>query len=439
MRSPQTFARYRVVLRRPLNMRTPHAQPRPAPHEPRVALRRRSCFPGSMSLFRLYADGLVTLGDNGRRSPPCQGYGVRLGRISGTIVRASRHQCFGVMPRLAAVLVRPRFVTWRTSKRPPLVRLLSLISCQFSKSHHQLPHEILHGSTTPDTDPTPLPRTSPVSLTAPHAPAFSPAVPCNQLTRMLRLWLCRDPANPLFFLCDSLTPPATSPPSEVCLTTLDNTSFPLSTEHDPLALSSLPSFSQWKSWALPRMSLPSSTYRRRSPWPSHDTPKTSGEPGSDIDRLKKEADGLEKASNRVNQLLHGPNRATLEGAEDIHSLLDDSRSLLNELLEKLNPGSRHKAMSRIGLRSLKWPLESKDAEKIAQSLSDKRLAIFSYLQTCVPSPFRLSMPTNEIPVQRPHPRRRSKTRPRQAASRRWRRIRLPRRGTRRSVPSRDPP
>ncbi|KEZ42692.1 Uncharacterized protein SAPIO_CDS5949 [Scedosporium apiospermum] len=103
----------------------------------------------------------------------------------------------------------------------------------------------------------------------------------------------------------------------------------------------------------------------------------------DIERLKRGADGLDKASRRVQRLLDGPNRATLEGAQEMRDLLNDSRLQLDQLVKELDPGKGRKAMSRFGFRSLEWPLKSKDVEKIAQDLGNRRQAIFSYLQAAL--------------------------------------------------------
>jgi len=49
---------------------------------------------------------------------------------------------------------------------------------------------------------------------------------------------------------------------------------------------------------------------------------------------------------------------------------------LKKLLEKLQPKTRHKTMSRIGLRALKWPL-SKSSVNEEMRLMEDYLAIFN--------------------------------------------------------------
>jgi hypothetical protein len=87
--------------------------------------------------------------------------------------------------------------------------------------------------------------------------------------------------------------------------------------------------------------------------------KDVGSAQDDIERLEREANGLDKASRRVQRLLDHPNRATLEGPQEMRDLLNDSQLQLDQLMKKLNPRKGRKAMSRFGFRSLKWPLKSK--------------------------------------------------------------------------------
>ncbi|KAH6986690.1 hypothetical protein EDB80DRAFT_655684 [Ilyonectria destructans] len=100
----------------------------------------------------------------------------------------------------------------------------------------------------------------------------------------------------------------------------------------------------------------------------------------DIDRLQREATNLKKASESVQLLLKGPNGAKLEASQELMVAAEDSLSQLRELEQVLSPGTARKAMSRLGLRALKWPFQSKDVEKIAQGLGRCTQAISLGLQ-----------------------------------------------------------
>ncbi|KAH8653035.1 vegetative incompatibility protein HET-E-1, partial [Ilyonectria robusta] len=100
----------------------------------------------------------------------------------------------------------------------------------------------------------------------------------------------------------------------------------------------------------------------------------------DIDRLQQEATNLKKASESVQLLLKGPNGAKLEASQELMVAAEDSLSQLRELERVLSPGTARKAMSRLGLRALKWPFQNKDAEKIAQGLGRCTHAISLGLQ-----------------------------------------------------------
>ncbi|KAM5350179.1 hypothetical protein ACJ41O_006684 [Fusarium nematophilum] len=100
----------------------------------------------------------------------------------------------------------------------------------------------------------------------------------------------------------------------------------------------------------------------------------------DIDRLQQEATNLKKASESAQLLLKGPNGAKLEASQELMVAAKDSLSQLRELEQVLSPGTARKAMSRVGLRALKWPFQNKDIEKIAQGLGRCTHAISLGLQ-----------------------------------------------------------
>lgn len=88
----------------------------------------------------------------------------------------------------------------------------------------------------------------------------------------------------------------------------------------------------------------------------------------DIERLCGEVINLENAATSVHQLLSGPNSAKLKASQQLVIAIRDSQSQLQRLRENLRPKTTRQAISRLGLRALKWPFQSKDVEKIIQDL-----------------------------------------------------------------------
>ena len=95
---------------------------------------------------------------------------------------------------------------------------------------------------------------------------------------------------------------------------------------------------------------------------------------SDIERLTKEVDGLSKVLVRLSELLHGPYAEKLSTSEIAPNIYDCKQELC-DLQEKLNHGltgkaSAKKAMMKLGLRSLQWPLRTKEVDAFVRSLEN---------------------------------------------------------------------
>ncbi|KAH7115590.1 hypothetical protein EDB81DRAFT_702195 [Dactylonectria macrodidyma] len=86
---------------------------------------------------------------------------------------------------------------------------------------------------------------------------------------------------------------------------------------------------------------------------------------ADIERLKNEITNLKGVTEAVQELLNNPNSANLDNERRLEKNLDDSRCLLERLELRLAPRTSHKAMSKIGLRALKWPFQSKEVDDLA--------------------------------------------------------------------------
>jgi hypothetical protein len=82
----------------------------------------------------------------------------------------------------------------------------------------------------------------------------------------------------------------------------------------------------------------------------------------------------------VQQLLDGPNSAELSASQKLLEALKDGFSQLKTLDERLNPGKTRKAMSRMGVRALKWPFESKEVDKVINGLEKCKQTVSLALQ-----------------------------------------------------------
>ena len=88
----------------------------------------------------------------------------------------------------------------------------------------------------------------------------------------------------------------------------------------------------------------------------------------DIERLQAEVSKIGDILREVQRLLHGPDGARLSASQQLCNSLKDCFLQLEKLEDQLAPGKARKAMSRFGLRALRWPFKTKDVEKIVTSL-----------------------------------------------------------------------
>lgn len=95
-----------------------------------------------------------------------------------------------------------------------------------------------------------------------------------------------------------------------------------------------------------------------------------------IESLREELKTLAITLEGAQRLLNGPNGSRLQTSQRLRNRFDSCRTQLEELEENLkrtlNVGRRQNAMSRVGLRALKWPFESKDVNDIIVTLKDHR-------------------------------------------------------------------
>ncbi|KAF4445382.1 Vegetative incompatibility HET-E-1, partial [Fusarium albosuccineum] len=104
---------------------------------------------------------------------------------------------------------------------------------------------------------------------------------------------------------------------------------------------------------------------------------------SDIERLQRELNSLEAVLSRARSLAEGPHGAKLQAIQQLQGGLDDASSQLLHLCarmeEKLANSKTRKAMSRFGIRALKWPFESSEIETIIRNLDRNRDALSTAL------------------------------------------------------------
>jgi hypothetical protein len=100
----------------------------------------------------------------------------------------------------------------------------------------------------------------------------------------------------------------------------------------------------------------------------------------DIARVQLQLQSLKTACESVQKRLQGPDGVKLEASHKLINALHHGCSQLRSLEQRLDPGKRRKAMSRFGIRALKWPFDSKEIEKTTEHLSKCTQSISLALQ-----------------------------------------------------------
>ncbi|KAH7231010.1 hypothetical protein BKA59DRAFT_409280, partial [Fusarium tricinctum] len=95
----------------------------------------------------------------------------------------------------------------------------------------------------------------------------------------------------------------------------------------------------------------------------------------DIEKLSKEVAAIQATTKELQTLLEGPRGKELKATQQLVSAVEDGRSTLEKLEQKLQPSTGRRRMSRFGLRALKWPFESKAVEETIEDLERCRGAI----------------------------------------------------------------
>jgi hypothetical protein len=90
----------------------------------------------------------------------------------------------------------------------------------------------------------------------------------------------------------------------------------------------------------------------------------------DIARLKRKVEDVKGVLGKIKQLLDGPGKARLPTTDTLTVALEQCLKDLREIKADLEPGKTRKAMTRVGLRALKWPFTSKGVEKMVARLRE---------------------------------------------------------------------
>ena len=102
---------------------------------------------------------------------------------------------------------------------------------------------------------------------------------------------------------------------------------------------------------------------------------------TDIIRLQTKLKELEEVAKDVHQLIDGPRGGgKLSTSQKLKQAALGCHTQIKAIEKRLDPGRGRKAMSRFGLRALKWPFESKEVDKIISDLENCNAAIGLALQ-----------------------------------------------------------
>lgn len=101
---------------------------------------------------------------------------------------------------------------------------------------------------------------------------------------------------------------------------------------------------------------------------------------NDIEHLQKKVADLKDVLGEMKQLLEGRDKTRLSAAHKLAGSLNECFLRLEELKTRLDLGKTRKAMSRLGVRALKWPFKSKEVEKIVDDLEGYKQTFVLALQ-----------------------------------------------------------
>ncbi|PNP76563.1 hypothetical protein FNYG_09982 [Fusarium nygamai] len=106
----------------------------------------------------------------------------------------------------------------------------------------------------------------------------------------------------------------------------------------------------------------------------------AGNARADITRLQARLKDLNVCLEAAQRLLDDPKNTALATSRSLIDSLNSCKIELEEIQDKLDPGSARKAMRRFGLRALKWPFDSKEISTVMSNLEHYKQTITLCLQ-----------------------------------------------------------
>ncbi|KAG5805613.1 hypothetical protein H9Q74_009461 [Fusarium xylarioides] len=106
----------------------------------------------------------------------------------------------------------------------------------------------------------------------------------------------------------------------------------------------------------------------------------AGNARADISRLQSRLKDLNVCLEAAQRLLNDPKNSKLATSRSLVDSLNSCRIELEEVQDKLDPGSARTAMRRFGLRALKWPFDSKEISAVVSNLEHYKQTITLCLQ-----------------------------------------------------------
>lgn len=100
---------------------------------------------------------------------------------------------------------------------------------------------------------------------------------------------------------------------------------------------------------------------------------------NDIQRLQGEVNCLKDTLGEIQRCVEGLHGAKFSGSQLLEAL-NDCFEQLKALDARLEPGRVRKVLSRVGVRARRWPLGSKEVDKIINELERGRQTVSEPLQ-----------------------------------------------------------
>lgn len=108
--------------------------------------------------------------------------------------------------------------------------------------------------------------------------------------------------------------------------------------------------------------------------------KKASKAREEISKVRKEVEELAGVLDDLKDLLRGQRAESLATTGKLRDAIEGARKQLVELEKKLSDGIAEKEMSRLGLRSLKWPFQAGEVERVLGDLEKCKQTLSFALQ-----------------------------------------------------------